>query len=205
VGALKDTRPDVRQFFLGMKHPNPDVPAMQVAWQARGLADELGLTDRNVFFGDWLEYDQRVGVLLDADLAISTHHDHVETRYSFRTRLLDALWAGLPVVTTAGDALADTLTAAGAGVAVPPGDATALATVVEALLADDGARADAGAAARRQADGAQGEGSGPCEDGVAPGQVDHEGIAGARRRLPVHAPWFCAVVVHRCLLGRFAR
>jgi glycosyltransferase involved in cell wall biosynthesis len=153
VAELRERRPSVRLYFAGARHPNSSVGETDAARRTRRLADELGLTDRNVFFGDWLEYDQRVGVLLDADLAISTHHDHVETRYSFRTRLLDALWAGLPVVTTAGDALADTLTAAGAGVAVPPGDATALATVVEALLADDGARADAGAAARRLADG----------------------------------------------------
>jgi glycosyl transferase family 1 len=109
--------------------------------------------DRHVFFGDWLPYDQRVNVLLDADLAVSTHHDHVETRYSFRTRLLDALWAGLPVVTTAGDALADAVTAAGAGVGVPSEDVPALAAALEGLLADGKAREGAAAAARSLADG----------------------------------------------------
>ena len=45
--------------------------------------------------------------LLDADLAVSAHFDDVETRFAFRTRLLDCLWAGLPVVTTRGDTLGD--------------------------------------------------------------------------------------------------
>ncbi|MBA2476756.1 MAG: hypothetical protein H0V40_12485, partial [Actinobacteria bacterium] len=38
-------------------------------------------------------------------VAVSAHFDDVETRFAFRTRLLDCLWAGLPVVTTRGDAL----------------------------------------------------------------------------------------------------
>ena len=35
-----------------MKHPNPDVPDMAIAWQTRQLADELGLTGKHVFFND---------------------------------------------------------------------------------------------------------------------------------------------------------
>jgi hypothetical protein len=72
---------------------------------------------------------------------VSTHFDHVETAYSFRTRILDYLWAGLPTVTTAGDVLADLLTASGAGAAVPPTDVEALTAVLAELL-DDGGRRD---------------------------------------------------------------
>ena len=43
------------------------------------------------------------------------HLDHVETAFSFRTRVLDYLWASLPVVTTAGDAMAMLVTGSGAG------------------------------------------------------------------------------------------
>lgn len=55
----------------------------------------------------WVPYEERGAWLLDADVVISAHHDHLETRYAFRTRLLDALWAGRPIVCTAGDELAD--------------------------------------------------------------------------------------------------
>jgi len=34
--------------------------------------------------------------LYRAAAVISTHRDHLETRYAFRTRLLDCLWAGVP-------------------------------------------------------------------------------------------------------------
>jgi glycosyltransferase involved in cell wall biosynthesis len=146
VAELRTRRPTLRLYFAGARHPNPAVGETGAAREARRVADELELTDRHVFFGDWLAYDERVDVLLDADLAVSTHHDHVETRYSFRTRALDALWAGLPIVTTEGDALADLVVAAGAGAAVPPGDVAALAAAIDRLLADR-ARRDAASTA----------------------------------------------------------
>ena len=36
-----------------------------------------------------------------------THFDNLETRFSFRTRILDYLWADLPMIVTEGDSMAD--------------------------------------------------------------------------------------------------
>ena len=44
IDQLRTRRPDVRLVFLGMRHPNPDIPEMRMAVEARRLADELGLT-----------------------------------------------------------------------------------------------------------------------------------------------------------------
>ena len=63
---------------------------------------------------------------------MSTHLDHVETEFSFRTRILDYLWAGLSGRQHGGDALADMIESAGAGITVPPDDVDAL----EAALFD---------------------------------------------------------------------
>ena len=66
------------------------------------------LLDRAVFFHDgWVPYDERGHWLAAADVGVSTHHEHVETEFSFRTRLVDYLWCGLPVVSTGGDDLAE--------------------------------------------------------------------------------------------------
>jgi len=46
VELLRREVPDVRLVFMGMSHPNPDVPQMLRARQTRDLADELGLTGR---------------------------------------------------------------------------------------------------------------------------------------------------------------
>ncbi|HEX2118535.1 MAG TPA: glycosyltransferase, partial [Acidimicrobiales bacterium] len=99
VDRLRQRRPDVRLFFLGLKHPNPDVPQMRMAVAARSLSDALGLTDKHVFFNEgWVAYEDRQNYLLEADIGVSTHLHHVETAFSFRTRILDYLWAGLPIV-----------------------------------------------------------------------------------------------------------
>jgi GT2 family glycosyltransferase/glycosyltransferase involved in cell wall biosynthesis len=145
VGKLSATHPDLRLFFMGTQHPNPDVPEMAAAVRSRELADRLGLTGKSVFFNDtWVEYDERQNYLLDADLGVSTHFQHVETTFSFRTRILDYLWAGLPIVSTAGDSFGDLVEKEGLGVAVPEHDEAALVSAIESLLYD----AKAGKAAR---------------------------------------------------------
>ena len=145
-------RPEVKLFFMGLAHPNPRVPKMRMAVAAEQLAADLGLLNKSVFFNQgWVPYAERANVLLDADLGVSTHLDHVETAYSFRTRLLDCLWAGMPQVATRGDSLAELIDAEGLGLTVPPGDPEALAAAIGALLDDPERAAAARAAAERVA------------------------------------------------------
>jgi hypothetical protein len=109
------------------------------------LARELGLEGRRVHFHDgWVPYAERGAWLLDADLGVSAHPAHLESRFAFRTRIVDYLWAGLPVVTTGGDALGELVRARGLGRTVAPGDAEAFAAACAQLL-------DGGAAAERAA------------------------------------------------------
>jgi len=100
-------RHDVKLFFMGIRHPNPLIPRMRATGQAIQLSQDLGLYDEFVFFNDWVPYEERQNYLLEADVGVSLHLDHLETRFSFRTRLLDYLWAGLPIVTTRGDAMSE--------------------------------------------------------------------------------------------------
>ena len=74
------------------------------------------------FNHDWVPYEQRGAWLLEADLGVSAHPAHLETRFAYRTRIADYLWAGLPVVTSAGDVLGDHVATRGLGRAVAPGD-----------------------------------------------------------------------------------
>jgi GT2 family glycosyltransferase/glycosyltransferase involved in cell wall biosynthesis len=137
IHRLSERHHDIRLFFLGMKHPNPEVPDMDMAAQTRGLARRLGLTGKQVFFNEtWVPYHQRQNYLLDADCGVTTHFEHVETTFAFRTRVLDYLWAGLPVVTTDGDSFADLVRQERLGVVVPAGDVGALAAALEKVLYD---------------------------------------------------------------------
>lgn len=138
VARVSTTHPNVRLFFLGVKHPNPDVPEMKMERRARELAESLQLTNRVVFFNEtWVPYRERANFLLDADLGISTHLDHVETAYSFRTRILDYLWASLPIIATDGDTFAPIIRGNALGTIVPAEDVDALVVAIETLLFDD--------------------------------------------------------------------
>lgn len=138
VDQLKARVPEVRLFFLGTKHPNPDVPEMRVAWHARQLAESLGLLGAHVFFNEgWVPYDERQNYFMDADVGVSTHLDHVETAFSFRTRVLDYFWTSLPVVCTGGDTLAALIEDRRLGLTVPAEDADALEEALYRVLTDD--------------------------------------------------------------------
>lgn len=133
--AVIERVPAAKLVFLGMKHPNPSIPAMKAAVDARSEADALGLTGSKVVFNEgWVPYDERANFLLDANLGVSTHLDHIETRFSFRTRILDYLWASLPMVLTEGDVLAEELSSAGLARTVPAGDVLGLASALTEAL-----------------------------------------------------------------------
>ena len=133
AGLLAERRPRLRLVFMG-RPPLGEANA-RAARTARDLAARAGLLDRVVFFNDgWVPYEQRSEWLLDAHCAVSTHLDHLETRFAFRTRLLDCLWARLPVVCTDGDELAERIVRSDLGAVAPSGDAPALAAALERVL-----------------------------------------------------------------------
>lgn len=133
VAALAQQRDDVRLFFLGTRHPG--VEEMGIVRESFDLARELGVEGTTVVFNDtWVPYADRGAFLLDADAGVSTHHIHVETTFAFRTRILDYLWAGLPMVVTDGDGFADLVREEQLGVVVPGGDVAALTAALAEVL-----------------------------------------------------------------------
>jgi glycosyltransferase involved in cell wall biosynthesis len=128
--------------LLLIHNPNPGTPQ-------RLLADVEAWCRRREWWGsrvraiDWVPVERRYDLLRDVDLLVAPHRPSLETRLSLRTRFLDALAAGCPVVTTEGGAMSRLLREHGAGWVVPPGDAPALArAIVEALAAGPPAAGD---------------------------------------------------------------
>ena len=90
VASLARRRGDVRLLFLGVRHPDPVFPETRMTRRAIELSQQLGVRDRHVFFNEgWVRYDERAQFLLEADAGVSAHLDILETRYAFRTRILD--------------------------------------------------------------------------------------------------------------------
>jgi len=79
-------------------------------------------------------YAERGAWLTQADCALSTHADHLETRFACRTRLLDCFWARLPIVCTSGDELAERVERERLGAVAPPRDHSALAAALTRVL-----------------------------------------------------------------------
>lgn len=137
MDLVRQQRSDVKLFFLGYHHPNPEgVPEMTMYTRTVQLVNELELEEVVFFNHQWVPYHERASYFLEADIGVSAHLDHLETRFAFRTRLLDYIWAGLPMVVTAGDTLADMVADHGLGHVVPIGDAESFAEALLALVED---------------------------------------------------------------------
>ncbi len=140
VAGVAARHPEVRLFFLGTRHPGVD--EMGIVRQSYDLARDLGVEGESVVFNDsWVPYDDRGGYLLDADAGVSTHHVHIETTFAFRTRILDYLWAGLPMIVTEGDGFAELVRDEGLGVVVAAESAPELEAAIETVLFDRDAAA----------------------------------------------------------------
>ncbi len=137
---ILEQQDNVKLFFMGVKRPNTSMAKMQAVDRAIQLAQSLGLQD-HILFNNWVPYQERENYLLEADIGASLHLDHIETRFSFRTRLLDYIWAGLPILATRGDVLSQFLAERGLARLVEPQDVEGVAGAVLDMLADPALRA----------------------------------------------------------------
>jgi glycosyltransferase involved in cell wall biosynthesis len=135
VGALRRRDPSWNLVFVGVGRPGHREP-MRAAIRAIQLAEELGLgSDGALHVREWTPYLERAAPLLDADVGASAHRATAEARFAHRTRMLDLVWAGVPIVCTKGDEWSEIVGVEGLGEVVPPGDAPAFADAIERVAA----------------------------------------------------------------------
>jgi glycosyltransferase involved in cell wall biosynthesis len=120
-----------------------------VAARPGGAAATFGLDDLNataerhglrsprvVGLTEWVPYDRRDRVLRRAAVMAVLHHAGEETNLSFRTRAMDGVWAGVPLLLSEGGEVADLARRHGWGAVAPLGDVRAVAAAMELLLAE---------------------------------------------------------------------
>ena len=101
----------------------------------RTLAVEVGVLDTSVLVNDSsVDLADRHNHLADAGLGVSIHFNHIETTLSFRTRILDHLWASLPMVVARVDHFAELVEREGLRIAVGARDMSGLAAAIETIL-----------------------------------------------------------------------
>lgn len=85
---------------------------------------------------DWLPYAQRARAYETSDVIVSINTIGPENRFSWRTRLVDYVWSGMPLLTNGGDPLAERLIDAGAAYRLSSATPQALADAL-ALMAHE--------------------------------------------------------------------
>ncbi|HEV7506103.1 MAG TPA: glycosyltransferase family 4 protein [Thermoanaerobaculia bacterium] len=122
--------------LLLIRNPNPESTPQRLFARVEARCRELGWWGTRVQALDWVPAERRYDLLRDVDLLVAPHRPSLETRLSLRTRFLDALAAGCPVVTSEGGAMSRLLAEHHAGWIAPTGDAPALARALAEALDD---------------------------------------------------------------------
>jgi len=137
MSIVYEKRKDIKLFFMGIKHPNPLVKELGLVNETVQLAKSLGIYEKNVFFNfGWVPYEERQNYLLESDVGIITHPVHIETRFSFRTRVLDYIWANIPIISTEGDFFSEIIKEKELGLVVKEKDPEGIANAILKLAED---------------------------------------------------------------------
>lgn len=124
-----------RLLFLGRSRPNRNlIDRRRDDRFAELLAHGGPYVSANA---EWVPYRERLAWLRAGKIAIMLHRRTAEADYSIRTRLFDAIAAGIPVIATAGGFAADLVEQENLGFVVRPGDAAGVAGAIRRLLTDD--------------------------------------------------------------------
>jgi glycosyltransferase involved in cell wall biosynthesis len=143
------SEPHLRLLFLGVRREGRVSP---LATRNTRLVDGLGRYGDAVVVNEaWIPPGERGAYLLASDAGTLAQRPGLETHFSFRTRLVDCLWAGRPVISTGGDPLTDLAARQGWGLLSPSGDVTALAANFVRFARDPALRRSS----RKAADGAR--------------------------------------------------
>jgi glycosyltransferase involved in cell wall biosynthesis len=138
MALIREKRDDVKLVFVGGAYPGlGSVGLGERFHEAIEVSRELGLYNSHVFFElSWVPYERMKDYMMEADLAVCTYFNNLETHFSFRTRFVDVFWAELPLVCTEGDVLAEMVREKGLGAAVAERDPQAVADAILSLLDD---------------------------------------------------------------------
>jgi glycosyltransferase involved in cell wall biosynthesis len=138
LAVLKERRNDIKLAFVGGAYPGLGAMGLGRYYQdAVELAKELRLLNNTVFFDPtWVAYERMKDYMREADLAVCTYYNNLETHFSLRTRFIDVFWAELPLICTEGDVFSDMVRERQLGIVVPQEDANAVAAAIEKLVDD---------------------------------------------------------------------
>lgn len=119
--------------FLFIKFPYNITAIKNIEKEVLEYAVQIGVKD-NVIFNDWVPYEERSKLYSDIDVALVIHRATLEASLSFRTRVLDLLSFGIPVITNEGGDLEKLIKDYECGLIVKENDSQALADALLLLI-----------------------------------------------------------------------
>ncbi|HVT01815.1 MAG TPA: glycosyltransferase family 4 protein [Thermoanaerobaculia bacterium] len=137
VDAIAAARREIDGLSLTfIHHPNAAMTPQDLAGQTMRYVKEKSF-DGFVHFEPWSPYDQRAGFYDRFTAALLTFPQSLETDLSLRTRVLDYLWAGIPVVTSSARGTDQILRQYDAGMIINSLDPSEYASAIISLIRDD--------------------------------------------------------------------
>lgn len=110
IKNLSNKYSNIKLIILGGKNPfstnKQFTEKYDLAWK---FANENNLLGKEIYFVNWIPYQERNNWYKEADVVINLHHKTKETIYSWRTRIVDYVWGEVPIISTGGDEVTEYL------------------------------------------------------------------------------------------------
>lgn len=112
LGAIKQLKSDkkIKFVIVGSKNPfNTNEDFIRQHTKAYKFAEDNNLLNQNMFFVDWVDFNDRINWYKHADVVISLNQPGEENGFSWRTRVMDYVWGEMAIITNGGDPLSNEL------------------------------------------------------------------------------------------------
>ncbi len=109
IGIVNKTI-DTKLIIVGAKNPFNSHPDFLKKYQETiNYINSAESIKKNVLLQEWIKFDDRANWYLDSDAVIFINKLGEENELAWRTRLIDFMWADLPILTNGGDPLSEIL------------------------------------------------------------------------------------------------
>jgi len=143
VNEMRDL--DLQVVFMG---DNPTTVKVDVKRQLIDLASKYDLRDRTTITGP-VPFKERRNYYLQADIGLNLAGDSWEDELSSRARLVDYLWAGLPIITSGRDYISKLATDNNRASYFAPRDCARLSQLIRRVLSEKSRASSSGEGASK--------------------------------------------------------
>lgn len=135
--ALLNKKLPAKLIIVGAKNPFNDHPDFNRPYDELVDYIEKSNQQETVVMQDWVSFDDRANWYMDSDMVVVVNKIGEENELSWRTRLVDFMWANLPIITNGGDPLGEVLLTHDAAAHFTGLTPKQMATDMQAVLEDN--------------------------------------------------------------------